>query len=262
MRNAALPHRLVSPAVHVDEKLNKQMGTFDQMEKEGPGFSDGRGPDVIHAWTPREIVRVFCQKILKKYSCPLFVHLEDNEFHLTEIAVGVPFAKLEEMKEKELDKLIPENCYHPIKGREFLSNAQGLTMIIDTLAAPFNFAGVPVMVLPAPVDERLFYPRPLNLALRKELGIPDNHLVVAYTGNVHAANRNEVLELYRAVHLINQRGFPATLIRTGVNGISLGEEEWITAHEKNLGWVDRKRVPDILATSDVLVQPGIPRSLQ
>ena len=245
------------PPVHANEKIKKQMGTFAQMEKEGPGFSDGRGPDVIHAWTPREIVRVFCQKMLKKYPCPLIIHLEDNEFHLTEVAVGVPFSKLEKMPKKKLNKLIPGTCYHPIKGREFLASAQGLTMIIDTLS-PFNFAEVPTMVLPAPVDERLFYPRSLNLPLRKELGIADGHLVLAYTGNVHAANRDEVLELYRAVHLLNEQGCPSTLIRTGANGIPLGEETWITAHEKKLGWVERNRVPDILAAADMLVQPGTP----
>jgi GT2 family glycosyltransferase/glycosyltransferase involved in cell wall biosynthesis len=245
------------PPVHTINKLNGQIRSFAQMEKDGPSFSDGRGPDVIHAWTPREIVRVFCQKMLKKYPCPLIIHLEDNESYLTEVAVGMSIAQMEKIPEKELDKLIPENYYHPIKGQAFLTSAQGLTQIIDTLS-PFNLAEVPIMVLPPPVDERIFYPRSLNLALRKKLGIPNGHLVLTYTGNVHAANRDEVLELYRAVHLLNEQGCPTTLIRTGVNGISLGDESWITAHEKKLGWVERNRIPDILAAADILVQPGIP----
>jgi GT2 family glycosyltransferase len=32
--------------------------------------------DAIHAWTPREIVRKFTEKILAKQSCPLIIHLE------------------------------------------------------------------------------------------------------------------------------------------------------------------------------------------
>jgi len=220
-------------------------------------FKDGRGPDIIHAWTPREVVRKFCEKMLKKYPCPLVIHLEDNEEYLTEVTLGRPFAELAALPEKELDSLIPPRRYHPLKGRQFLSSAQGLTMIIDTLGR-FNLKNVPGLVLPPPVDERLFYPRPLNLALRKELGIPEDHVVLAYTGNVHAGNREEVRELYLAVHRLNEQGCPAVLIRTGINAEALGDEAWITAYEKNLGWVERNKVPDILAVANVLVQPGTP----
>ncbi|MBC2695555.1 MAG: glycosyltransferase [Desulfobacteraceae bacterium] len=231
--------------------------TFAQIEKSGLAFADGRGPNIIHAWTPREVVRVFCEKLLQKYPCPLVIHLEDNEEYLTEVTVGRPFSELARLPEKELDALIPAKRYHPIKGRNFLSKAQGLTLIIDTLSR-FNYANLPSLVLPPPVDERLFYPCPLNLTLRKELGISDGYVVLAYTGNVHAGNRDEVRELYLAVHRLNEQGCPAILIRTGINAEAIGDEAWITAYEKNLGWVERSQVPDILAAADVLVQPGIP----
>ena len=245
------------PAAHNDPTLNGVALSYSEVLKNGPHFADERGPDIIHAWTPREVVRKFCEKLLQKCPCPLIIHLEDNECYLTEVAVGQPFAELEKLPEKDLDILVPESAYHPARGRRFLDSAQGLTLIIDTLSH-FNKTGVPSMVLPPPVDERLFYPRPLNLALRKELGIPDDHLVLAYTGNVHAANREEVLELYRAVHLLNEQGSPTTLIRTGTNGGPLGDEEWITAHEKAMGWVERHQIPDILAAANILVQPGSP----
>ena len=240
-----------------DNASDPRVRTFAQIEKNGLAFADGRGPDIIHAWTPREVVRVFCEKFLQKHPCPLVIHLEDNEEYLTEVTVGRPFAELARLPEKELEQLIPASRYHPIHGRKFLEQAQGLTLIIDTLSR-FNHTNVPSLDLPPPVDERLFYPRPLNLALREELGIPEDHVILAYTGNVHAGNLDEVRELYLAVNHLNEQGCPTVLIRTGINAVDLGKEAWITANEKNLGWVERFEVPDILATANVLVQPGIP----
>ncbi len=237
--------------------MGERVVTFSQATSKGSTFSDGRGPDIIHAWTPREIVRKCCENLLSQSPVPLIIHLEDNEEYLTEVTVGRPFADLAKLPVKELDALIPDSRYHPIRGRDFLGKAQGVTMIIDTLAH-FNPANLPGMLLPPPVDERLFYPRPLNMKLREELKIPKNNIVLAYTGNVHAANRDEVRELYKAVHLLNEQGHPTVLIRTGKNAVKLGDEKWLTVHEKHLGWVARSKVPEVLAAADVLVQPGEP----
>ncbi|MBK1654662.1 hypothetical protein CKO29_08075 [Allochromatium vinosum] len=219
------------------------------------GFQDGRGPDLVHAWTPREIVRRFVEGVRGRWRCPLVVHLEDNEEHLTEVAVGRPFAELARLSLAELDRCIPEHRYHPQRGRWFLDRADGLTLVIETLER-FNRYRRPSLVLSAPVDERLFYPRPLNRALRQALAIGDDQGVLAYTGNVHAANRREVGELYRAVASLNQQGRPTILLRTGWNG-DHGAVDAV-AQVRELGWVEREQVPEILAAADVLVQPGEP----
>lgn len=231
--------------------------TYEQIEREGVVYSNGKEPDIIHAWTPRETVRYFCEKVLKRYPCPLIIHFEDNEEYLTEINVCKPFIELEKLSDEELDKIIPSHLYHPKRGRKFLTEAQGLTMIIDTLQH-FNEANLPAIILPPPVDERFFYPRPINMNLRKELGIREDQIVLAYTGNVHAVNQKEVKELYYAVHLLNKQGYPTALIRSGVNTVSLGREDWIRENEIDMGWVQRDKIPDILAAADYLVQPGTP----
>jgi GT2 family glycosyltransferase len=77
-----------------DKATDPRVRTFAQIEKNGLAFADGRGPDIIHAWTPREVVRVFCEKLLQNQPCPLVIHLEDNEEYLTEVTVGRPFAEL------------------------------------------------------------------------------------------------------------------------------------------------------------------------
>jgi glycosyltransferase involved in cell wall biosynthesis/Flp pilus assembly protein TadD/GT2 family glycosyltransferase len=233
--------------------------TFSALSIPGYGlpFANGHGPDVIHAWTPREIVRKCVERLLKQYSCPLVIHLEDNEEYLTEAKVGIPFAELAKLPETELDKIIPGERYHPIKGKAFLQQAQGLTMIIETLKG-FNTTNVPELLLAPPVDESLFYPRPINQNLRRSLSIPEDHVVLAYTGNVHSGNRDEVRELYQAVEILNQQGCPTVLLRTGLNREEMGVESWGRSYEKYLGWVEREQVPEILAAADVLVQPGVP----
>jgi len=159
---------------------------------------------------------------------------------------------------EKLDSLIPKNRFHPVRGWEWLKKAQGLTLIIETLQR-FNPNELPSMVLPAPVDERLFYPRPINHELRKRLNISEDHIVLCYTGNVRAPKKQGVLELYRAVELLNKQGYPTTLIRTGTNFVKLDtDESWYQDFEKKLGWVSHHKVADVMAAADILVQPGWP----
>lgn len=218
-------------------------------------FRDGRAPDVIHAWTPREIVRQFVEKFRDTVNCRLVIHLEDNEEYLTEVALNQAFAELANLPLAELDKRIPAHRYHPVRGRRFLDQADGLTLIIVTLQR-FNVRGIPSLILPPPVDERLFYPRPLNRELRQAHGIPDSHCVLAYTGNVHQANKHEVAELYRAVDSLNQQGHPTHLLRTGLNGKNTNDVLKPSNYVHELGWVQRERIPEVLAAADILVQPG------
>ena len=231
---------------------------YRDIETIGLRFGNGRGPDIVHAWTPREACRCFCQRLKRRYDFTTIVHLEDNESHLTEAALAMPWTELGRLPTAELDRQVPDSCYHPVRGRRWLGMAAGMTMVIDTLQV-FNDAKVPSLTLMPAVDERLFYPRPINWALRKRLNIPKNHLVLVYTGNVHAANEREVAALYRAVALLGENQCPATLIRTGRS-----KEKWRRkmAHAarfvKEMGWVDRDELPDILAAADLFVQPGEP----
>jgi hypothetical protein len=72
-------------------------------------FADGRGPDLVHAWTPREVVRKYYDQLRKQYSFELIIQLEDNEELLTEKFLQRPFRQL------TLDKNvpIPDNLAHP-----------------------------------------------------------------------------------------------------------------------------------------------------
>jgi glycosyltransferase involved in cell wall biosynthesis len=211
--------------------------------------------DLIHAWTPRERIRLFVQKLRLKQKVPLIVHLEDNEEYLTGVLLGKPFTELISLPREELDARMRANAYHPLRGKQFLAQAQGISVIIDTLEC-FN-PGHPLFVLPPPVDERLFFPRDRNTALRDKLKIPEKTIVLVYTGNVHRSNMGEVAELYKAVSELNKKNIPTVLLRTGQNNPTV-QTDWSTSHEISLGWVEREQIPDILAAADVLIQPGEP----
>lgn len=213
--------------------------------------------DLIHAWTPREAVRELCEHLLTRHPCSLVVHLEDNEEYLTAAVMGRPFTELARLTETELDRIIPRTCFHPHRGKQFLQRAQGVTMIIDSLAH-FKEEHIPGLVIAPPVDQHLFYPRPPNLLLRQQLGIAENQVVLVYTGNVHAANVHEVRQLYEAVELLNSQGTSALLLRTGQNCGDWEYKKGFSEYIRHLGWVERDQVPEILAAADVLVQPGKP----
>jgi len=169
--------------------------TFEDLEN-GAIFPNGRGPDIVHAWTPRENVRQLCQRLRERHSFRQFIHLEDNEQYLVAKMSNRPWKTIAGMDEQELDALIPDHLTHPVRGEKFLKDAQGVTVIIDRLRE-FVPKNVSAMELWPSADPKLFFKRPVNQDLRAKLGIAPKTTVIAYTGNVHAANANEVRSLPR-----------------------------------------------------------------
>lgn len=222
-------------------------------------FDNGQFPDIIHAWTPREHVRELAEYLSNKTNAALVIHLEDNEEYLLSARLKKDFLSLEKFSKKELDQLVPHTAYHPITGREFLEKSQGITLLISSLAR-FNSAQLPQLVLPPPVDERLFFPRAPNYKLRKQLNIDQQTLVIPYTGNIHYANREEVLELHRTIIILNENGHSSILLRTGENYAPLTLPGWKPEYLRNLGWIERAAMPEVLAAGDILVQPGVPNA--
>jgi glycosyltransferase involved in cell wall biosynthesis len=226
---------------------------FEQVDGEWSRvFPNGRAPEVVHAWTPRENVRLFCEKLAGLCDYSLFVHLEDNEELILEVNLGMAFEKLARSAAE-----IPGNLSHPRHYRAFISSAAGVTMIMDRLER-FVPPESPKLILWPGADERLFFPRARDARLLEQLGIADGTAVLCYTGNVHSANARDVRSLYLAAAILDREGTPARLIRTGRDFCSfLGpDEEWAHKISIELGHVAYQEIPALLALADVLVQPG------
>ena len=227
-----------------------------------PGlFPDGKPATVIHAWTPREGVRQFVLAYQRAASAParLLIHLEDNERFLIEAYTGKSWEALSAETSPETAQWLIDALPHPLRHQAFLRLADGVTHIVERLR-DFVPAGVPTHLLAPGVDFNLYQPQAPDAAWRAELGLREDEKVIVFTGSNTFANEPEMRELYLAVALLNQRGTPTRLVRTGFNSPkfldSLAPD--IRQHALDLGFIPKARLPRLLALADVLVQPGRP----
>jgi len=216
-------------------------------------FSNGLPPDVLHAWTPRENVRLFCEKIRTLCSALIFIHLEDNEEIILEANLGSSFERLARSGTVKL----PGNLAHPRNYRRFIAEADGVTMIMDRLEQ-FVPSTVPRIILWPGADTALFFAREKDDTFLADLGVPPENVVLCYTGNVHSANAREVRSLYLAAAILSREGIPTTLVRAGKDYCPfLGPDEtWAREVSVDLGYVKHVDIPGVLALADFLIQPG------
>ena len=225
----------------------------------GVTFPNGHGPDIIHAWTPREHVRHFSEKLRQQSGAKVIVHLEDNERHLLALAVKRPVEELDGLSDDEFDRLVPPDYAHPRQAENFLSAADGVTVIVDRLRE-FVPAGRPCLTLWPAADARFFHPRPLPEQFRRILDRASGETVIFYHGNVHASNAAEVRELYAAVLQLNRQGESVTLLRAGLDTVDfLGAlAADVAPHVLDLGQIRHHHQPPLMALADIFVQPGEP----
>ncbi|MUG73943.1 glycosyltransferase family 4 protein [Paenibacillus validus] len=243
--------------IHLIGKAKFEIYDFSDFRKRRIHFRDGRGPDIIHAWTPREIVRQFTQKLTNHYECKYIVHLEDNEEAILKATYNMDFEFLTSLPENVVNRIIDKQFSHPLRYKEFLEKADGITTIIDKL---FEFKPQHLIgkVIWPGYEEKLFMPRPVDIKLKADLGIPEKSFVVVYSGNVHHSNKKEVYSLYLAVAALNRKGIPVKLVRTGRDFVDFYDDS-IRGYKDcfiDLGFVDREMLPKIMSLSDVFVQPG------
>lgn len=233
--------------------------TYDEALARPTLFPDGRPADILHAWTPREGVRKFTVAYQKAAATParVIIHLEDNEHFLLETYLGKRFADIQTASSTELAARLNDSLIHPSRHETFLRVANGITHLVEKLRE-FAPPGTPTQLLPPGVDFTLYTPQPADAGLRSELGLRADEKVIVFTGSNTFANEPEMRELYVAVALLNQRGIPTRLVRTGFNSPQFleGLTPDITQHVLDLGFVKKARLPQLLALADVLVQPG------
>ncbi|MBX3749990.1 MAG: glycosyltransferase family 4 protein [Opitutaceae bacterium] len=251
----AVAHDLATLAHHAQPAFR---GLLHQEATAGVEFPDGRGPNVIHAWTTRENVRRVTEQIRHRQGGRVVVHLEDNEHEILALTLGRPAGELAHLPEAELDRLVPGDLSHPRRSQEFLAKADGVTVITDRLRE-FVPQGRPCLTLWPAADARHFFPRRRPDAFREVLDETSGATVLFYHGNVHAANAREVRELYLAVLELNRSGCPTTLIRTGLDAVDfLGEQrDAVLPFVLNLGQIlHHRHLAPLMALADIFVQPG------
>jgi len=225
-------------------------------------FPDGRGPNLVHAFTPREHVRQLTQSVVSRYDCPYIVHLEDNEKVILADSIGEEaFEQIGALPLATSDAIVGPRRSHPVRAASFLEGAAGVTAVLDTLLE-FKPHSIPGAVFWPGFDQAVMN-LPENVSdLRSELRIAPDDFVLVYTGNIHASNLAEVRALYVAVGALRDAGHRVTLVKTGWNHVRMRWVKKSGLHKavRDLGFVPRERVWDVLAIADALVQPGGPNA--
>lgn len=221
-------------------------------------FADAKPADFIHAWTPREVVRKSVQAYLSHHpSTRLIVHMEDNEEEILESAYQSPIDALQDKCLDDPEFNWNQQLSHPLLYKEFLSQADGITVLRPTLKRL------------VPVPKRCKEIRPIytsdattrttpSSSLRKGLGIKDGEYVIVFPGGVTSNNRSDIRDLFLATKIINDQGTPCRIIKTGpncqefLNSFAFPLEEICI----DLGYISRGEIHDLLKMADLLVQPG------
>ncbi len=231
---------------------------FQQVLAEPCCFPDGRAADLLHAWTPREIIRDFIFAYLAEHpETALLIHLEDGERDISATALGINSADLDLFDDHELAQRIPVAYAHPRYAECLLLIADGITVIQDKLAGLVPPLTPCVTVYPG-VDLDLFRPQSPDMDLRAYLDIADDERIIVYQGGMNPIVLDEIHDLYLAIGLLNQRGYSCRLIRTGPGQPPFWHQlpAICRNHITDLGYVARERLPELLALADVCVQPG------
>ncbi|MDA3896716.1 MAG: methyltransferase domain-containing protein [Desulfobacteraceae bacterium] len=237
--------------------------TFDEALSPGsPLMQSHSQKTLIHAWTPRENVRIFTLRLAKLLRCPYVVHLEDNEETIAARQLGLSNAELLALSPEHLQHMIGPGLSHPIHSREFLEDAAGMTALIDRLLE-FKPENIPGVVFWPACEDACFGPAPGKQpvsCLRRALELEDDVRLVVYPGNVHKVNFDEIFSLYLGIALVNRRGFPTRLVRIGTDFVSIAGDHFgeLMDNVIELGYRPATEIPAYLAQADALVQPGGP----
>ncbi|HLH43125.1 MAG TPA: glycosyltransferase [Bryobacteraceae bacterium] len=222
-------------------------------------FPDGRGPDLIHAWTPRERVRKLTFHLLASKPCKYVLHLEDNEEFILDTEMGALASHhLRRLPEELMDATaVPDHLSHPLRSRKFLAGASGLTAIVDRLLE-FKPASTPGIVLWPGFDPEFLSASAASRDQCRQMGISDDESVLVYSGNIHSSNAAEVRSLFWAVQALRRAGRRVVLLKTGSQYVSA---DWITDATRagavlDLGFIPREALYSIMQRANILVQPG------
>lgn len=257
-----------SCAIAVPTNLEESIGLYedrafipilysDVLARPDSVFPDGRPADVIHACTPREVVRHFVTSYMGKRPTPLVIYLEDNERWISTRALGLEADTLARQTEINIVERLPDALSHPFRYESFIGLADAVAVIQDKLKSEVP-PWVHCETVMLGVDLESFSPQPPNPLLRKQYGVVKAERVIVYHGGVNGFTKPALETLCRAIGIINDRGYPCRLLRTGPFFLDFIDRLPSAAASAvcDLGMLSKRNLPGLLALADLFVQPG------
>ena len=227
------------------------------LESNGKIFCNGQRADVVHASTPRIVIFNFLKIYFNNWPSPFVMYLEDNEFWIVQNYSGLDDVAMMALTDDEINLQVPSALSHPFTYRFFIALADLVLVIQEKLLIEVP-RYIPTRVLPWGVDLQEFNPKLTDESLKINLKIDPLSKIIVYHGGLNGFTRGAMIDLCRAIEIINDHGIPCLLLRTGPNAINFWDElgPLAKSHIKELGMLDRKDLPKLLASADVYVQPG------
>jgi len=225
---------------------------------EEPVFQNGRPAEILHAWTPREIVRkqVLSYMAVTHPKPKLVVHMEDNEINITSEFTGVAHESLMKLSERRLKKRVIEQISHPRRHQIFLAIADAVTGIVPALKSHVPETSPFHLLLPG-IDLAEFSTTRDQQACREKYNISEEYLTI-YPGSVNRVNFKEVKVIYEVLVAINRLGYCTRLIQTGQTPPWF--REMLSDDEKaistDLGFLEREELLALLPNADFFIQSG------
>jgi glycosyltransferase involved in cell wall biosynthesis len=218
-------------------------------------FPDGRGPDLIHAWSTAGHVRALTADLAARYRCPYLVHLERHEESGTaRFAGALAHAEFAALPVRLLDEILPPSAPHPRRSFDFLAQAIAVTASTDRLleTKPPHLPGLvvwPGFETPEPRD------RP-----RRKLAKPPNALVLLSVGILDPSSESAISSLVLAAGILHRKGLPVLLMRIGENraALDIADAAIEAGYLRNLGPLPSGEILSLLASATIVVQPGRP----
>jgi glycosyltransferase involved in cell wall biosynthesis len=232
-----------------------RLASLKTVLKVGPAFTNRRAADVLHVWTPREIVREFAGEYRARWgAASLIMHLEDPEEVIFQRCTG---RSVEEARDADTEW--PKGLIHPCRFADFMQSADGITIVHHAMM-PLVPADVPAHELAPVIDADFFSPQTNTSALRTWLGLQPEQRVIAYNGNDHAVNALDTRSLYEAMDIVCERRPEVVFVRTGhvLDTNYEGIEIRPGPRCRELGFIERAQVPEVMRLAEVFVQPGMP----
>lgn len=252
----AIPYNLKSK----NQYANGRFGAFlfdEVLENPWIVFDDGKPADVVHAWTPREVVREFICLYLAVIPTPLVIYLEDNEYWISCHELNMNEVSLLQQTDRHISRRISKSFSHPFRYHSFIGLADVAVVIQEKLAIEVPPWVHCETVMPC-VDLDFFSPREVDPLLKAKYGIKQNEKIIVYPGGMNRFTKPLIKSLCEAVYLINEKGYPCKLLRTGPYKLDFAKHLPKNAADNilDLGVLPRDDLPNLLALADVLVQPG------
>ena len=218
----AVPSKLETVSQHPNPSFRPLLYR-DVLAEPESAFPDGRPADVIHAWTPREVVRNFVTSYMAIRPTPLLIYLEDNESWISSRTLGLEKETLAQQTDQNISDKLPDDRAHPFRYDSFIGLADAVAVIQDKLKVEVPPWVHCETVMPG-VDLEFFSPRPGEPLLRKQYGVAADEKVIVYHGGLNDFTRPGLETLCRAVGSINQQGHRCRLLRTGPFGLDFLEQ--------------------------------------